>query len=374
MPELAVGLIGAGGIARAHLPAWLELGARVTVFTPDDSGGKLAAEYAQQGVRAASSLGELLDEAEAVDVCTPTHTHREVALTALRAGRHVACEKPLALTVEDVEEMIAEAERAGVLLFPAHVVRYFPEYAAMADAVAGGAVGEPAVLRFTRTGTYPVWSPWFADPSLSGGLLVDQMIHDFDFARLLAGEVARVHAHVRGHQEAPALAGCVAAGTAVLTHASGAVSHVHGVWGLPDTQFRTTFRIAGRRGVLHHDSAQTKAFRVISQGRATEGEGIPATNLTESPFLTELREFARAVRGGPAPRVSARDGLAAVRIALAAAESAHTGRAVDMAGGNDEATGVREPRKHQEAAQEAVPGIRAVQEGQQAHETGEVTR
>ncbi|HWM38849.1 MAG TPA: Gfo/Idh/MocA family oxidoreductase, partial [Streptomyces sp.] len=233
MPELAVGLIGAGGIARAHLPAWLELGARVTVFTHDDSGARLAAEYAGQGVhglqgvQVARTIDELLDSSEAVDVCTPTHTHREVVLTALRAGVHVACEKPLALTPGHVEEMIAEAARAGVLLFPAHVVRYFPEYAAMAKAVAGGAVGEPAVLRFTRTGTYPVWSPWFADPELSGGLLVDQMIHDFDFARLLAGEVVRVHAHVRGHQEAPAPAGCVAAATAVLTHASGAISHVH---------------------------------------------------------------------------------------------------------------------------------------------------
>jgi predicted dehydrogenase len=329
MPELAVGLIGAGGIARAHLPAWLELGARVTVFTHDDSGARLAAEYADGRVRVARTLEELLEGSEAVDVCTPTHTHREVALAALRAGRHVACEKPLALTPADVEEMIAEADRAGVLLFPGHVVRYFPEYAAMADAVARGAVGRPAVLRFTRTGTYPVWSPWFADPTLSGGILVDQMIHDFDFARLLAGDVVRVHAQVRGHQEAPAPAGCVAAATAVLTHASGAISHVHGVWGLPDAQFRTTFRIAGRDGVLQHDSAQTKAFRVISQGGRADGEGIPATNLTESPFLTELREFASAVAGGPAPRVTARDGLEAVRIAVAASESARTGVSVE---------------------------------------------
>lgn len=333
MSELAVGLVGAGGIARAHLPAWLDLGARVTVFATDDTAQRLAAEYADQGVRVADSLQELLDVSEAVDVCTPTHTHREVALAALRAGRHVACEKPLALTVADVEEMIAAAEEAGVLLFPAHVVRYFPEYAALARAVADGAVGEPAVLRFTRTGTYPVWSPWFADPALSGGILVDQMIHDFDFARLLAGEVVRVHARTRGHLRAPAPPGCVAAGTAVLTHASGAVSHVHGVWGLPDAQFRTTFRIAGRDGVLHHDSAQTKAFRVIAQGDRPAGEGIPATGLTESPFLTELREFATAVRGGPPPRVTARDGLAAVRIALAAAESARTGAAVELAGG-----------------------------------------
>src|SRR5262249_38287270 len=197
---------------------------------------------------------------------------------------------------------------AGVLLFPAHVVRYFPEYAALAEAVAAGAVGRPAVLRFTRTGTYPVWTPWFADPTLSGGLLVDQMIHDFAFASLRAAEVPSVPAQSRGHRQAPASEGCVAAATAVLTHASGAITHVHGVWGLPDTTFRTTFRIAGRDGVLEHDSSRTQAFRVVSQGARADGEGIPDTGLTESPFLTELREFATAGRGRPSPRAAAHGG------------------------------------------------------------------
>ncbi|PGH46724.1 dehydrogenase [Streptomyces sp. Ru87] len=330
MPDMDIGLIGAGGIARAHLPAWVELGARVTVFSTDDNAGKLAERYGAHGVVAARSLDELLARSTAVDICTPTHTHREIALTAIRAGKHVVCEKPLALSVEHAREMAEAAEAAGVVLFPAHVVRWFPEYAALAEAVRDGAVGEPAVLRFTRTGAYPVWAPWFADAALSGGILLDQMVHDFDFAQLLAGPVVRVHAQARGHLEAPAVEGCVAASTAVLTHASGAVSHVHGVWGLPDSAFRTTFRVAGRDGVLHHDSAQTKAFRVVAQGERARGEGIPATDLAESPFVAELRDFAAAVTGGGTPRVTARDGLEAVRIAVAAAESARTGRAVEL--------------------------------------------
>ncbi|OEU86471.1 dehydrogenase [Streptomyces oceani] len=344
MSGLHVGLIGAGGIARAHLPAWIELGARVTLFSTDGQAEKLAARHSARGVEAVRTLDELLERSRAVDVCTPTHTHRELVHTAVRAGKHVVCEKPLALSVEDTEEMVKAAERAGVLLFPAHVVRYFPEYAAMERAVRGGAVGPPAVLRFSRTGTYPVWSPWFADPELSGGILLDQMIHDFDFARWLAGEVVRVYAQSRGHQQAPVEAGAVAASTAVLTHASGALSHVHGVWGLPDSEFRTTFRIAGRDGVLHHDSAQTKAFRVVASGERAAGEGIPATNLTESPFVGELREFAAALDGGPTPRVTARDGLAAVRIAVAAAESARTGETVRI----EDATGSNGSRETQE--------------------------
>ncbi|MFE6149762.1 Gfo/Idh/MocA family protein [Streptomyces sp. NPDC057889] len=330
MTRLDVGLIGAGGIARAHLPAWIELGARVTILSTDGNAEKLAAKYAESGVTATHSLAGLLDRSSVVDICTPTFTHRQLALDAIAAGKHVICEKPLALTASEAAEMADAAEAAGVLLFPAHVVRYFPAYAAMAESVGKGAVGTPAVLRFTRSGAYPVWAPWFSDPALSGGILMDQMIHDLDFARMLAGEVVRVHARLRGRQEPGAKPGDVAVGTAVLTHASGAISHVLGVWGLPDLQFRTTFRVAGPDGILEHDSTSLPGFRILAQGTRPPGEGIPGSPMTESPYLTELREFAGAVDGGPAPRVTARDGVEAVRIAAAAAASARTGEPVEL--------------------------------------------
>ncbi|MFZ3572866.1 Gfo/Idh/MocA family protein [Streptomyces sp. BH097] len=330
MPHLDVGLIGAGGIARAHLPAWTALGARVTILSTDGNAEQLAAAYSEFDVTAVQSLAELLDRCAVVDVCTPTNTHRRLVLEAVAAGKHVVCEKPLSLDAGEAQEMADAARAAGVLLFPAHVVRYFPAYAALAGAVAAGDIGAPAVLRFTRSGCYPVWAPWFSDPALSGGILVDQMIHDLDFARLLAGDVVRVHAQVRGKQDAGAVAGDVATGTAVLTHASGAVSHVLGVWGQPDLPFRTTFRIAGPGGILEHDSTAHPGFRVLAQGTRPLGEGIPGSRMTESPYLTELREFAAAVQGGPPPRVTARDGVEAVRIACAAAESARAGTPVEL--------------------------------------------
>ncbi|MFJ4713675.1 Gfo/Idh/MocA family protein [Streptomyces sp. NPDC088785] len=332
MADLDVGLIGAGGIARTHLPAWTALGARVTILSTDGNARPLADRYRESGVTAVDSLPELLDRSTVVDLCTPTFTHQELALAAIAAGRHVVCEKPLALSVAGARAMADAAEAAGVLLLPAHVVRYFPAYTALASAVAAGRVGAPAVLRLTRSGRFPVWAPWFADPALSGGILVDQMIHDLDLARLLAGDVVRVHAQVRGRQAADPPEGAVTTGTAVLTHASGALSHVLGVWGPPDLPFRTTFRVAGPDGILEHDSATPTGFRVLAQGRRPVGEGIPGSPMTESPYLTELREFAAAVTGGPAPRVSARDGVEAVRIAVAAAESARTGDPVELGG------------------------------------------
>ncbi|MGV9881471.1 Gfo/Idh/MocA family protein [Streptomyces sp. NPDC003006] len=334
MPPLHIGMLGAGGIARAHLPGWLALGARVSVYTVDGSAEKLAAEYAEHrpsSVRAVDSLDDLLTEVTAVDVCTPTPTHKELALAAIAAGRHVVCEKPLALTARDAEQIAAAADAAGVRLHPAHVVRYFPAYAALREAVARGDLGELAVLRFTRGGARPQWAPWFGDPAQSGGVVMDLMVHDIDIARWLAGDVVRVHARTRGVEHATGTPAEVVTATAVLTHASGAVSHISGLWGLPDQPFRTTFRVAGAGGLLHHDSTAVPGFRITAQGVRAAGEGIPTSPMTESPFLAELREFAASWRpGGPAPRVSTRDGVEAVRIAEAAVESSSTGRVIEI--------------------------------------------
>jgi predicted dehydrogenase len=328
MAELDVALIGAGGIARTHLPAWTALGARVRVYAPDDRAPALAREF---GATAVGSREEALAGASVVDVCAPTDTHREIVLAAVAAGAHVLCEKPLALRAADAQEMADAAEAAGVRLYPGHVVRFFPAYERLRAVVADGGAGRPAVARFTRTGRYPTWSPWFSDPARSGGVLVDQMIHDYDIARWLFGDVVRVHAVQRGHLTAPAPEGAVATGTAVLTHASGVITQVVGVWAPPATPFRTTFHVAGTGGTVTHDSLAAPGLRVLGTGTGGVADGIPAGDFGESPYTTQIREFAAAftVRG-PEPRVSAADGVAAVRIAEAAAESARTGHAIEL--------------------------------------------
>src|SRR5699024_11805186 len=96
------------------------------------------------------------------------------------------------------------AERTGRTLFPAHVVRFFPQYAAAERAIATGAVGRLAVLRFERTGSLPDRA-WYADDELSGGIVLGQMIHDIDQALWLAGPVERVHAQPSTAGSAPAV-------------------------------------------------------------------------------------------------------------------------------------------------------------------------
>lgn len=314
---IRVGLVGAGGIAHEHLPAWLSLGATVSVYSAAGA-GELVARFGGTAVR---SLGELLAGCDVVDIVTPTPSHAELALAALAAGKPVVCEKPLARTAVLAEQVIDSFEAAGLPLYPGHVVRFFSEYAAMHAAVAAGAIGEVAVQRFTRTGSAPV-RRWFHDDAQSGGLVLDQCLHDLHVARWNAGEVSTAYA-------LESAAADVRSVQVVLRHVAGAISLVHGTWGRPGTTFRTTFDIAGTAGVLTHDSADHPAVRTDLGDVPVAGGGrrlLPAMP-SESPFRTELGEFAVALRGGPAPRVTARDGLAAIRIAEAAQRSLDSGRA-----------------------------------------------
>ncbi len=319
--RLTVGVVGAGGIARPHLEAWRHLGARLLVHSHEGA-EEVAARY---GAEVAHDLDGLLDACDLVDVCTPTNTHHDIVLRAAAAGRHVVCEKPLSHRREEAVAMIEACDAAGVQLHPGQVVRFFPEYSAARELVADGRIGTPAVLRLTRRGARPERS-WFADSTQSGGILVDQMIHDFDFARWLAGEVVQVFASVVGEEPGPTI------GMAVLTHTGGALTHVLGGWGHPHERFRTSFSIAGATGLLRHSSGATEGLVLSLPDAPGGGELLPGGSAASSPFVAELAEFAASCAGGPPPRVSARDSLAALDIALAAGRSATTGESVELAG------------------------------------------
>jgi myo-inositol 2-dehydrogenase/D-chiro-inositol 1-dehydrogenase len=287
--------------------------------------GELAAAYR---LTAVDTLAELFACSDVIDICTPTRTHRELALAAISAGKDVLCEKPLGRTTDDAKAIAAAARAGGVQVYPAHVVRFFPEYAAMRAAVAAGVIGAPAVLRFSRGGE-GASSDWFFDEAASGGIILDQMIHDLDQARWVAGEVATVFAV----QNPPTVGGRVPRNVVAhvtLTHLGGAISHIQGVWGPKGMDFRTSFEVAGGAGVLRYDSA---AGGSSVRNLATAGAGtsyLPPASAEESPYLSELREFAGAFAGGPSPRVCLDDGIIAVALAQAAQDSIATGDAVDF--------------------------------------------
>ncbi|MGW1163379.1 Gfo/Idh/MocA family protein [Streptomyces sp. NPDC002519] len=316
-----VSVIGAGLMGRIHLDAWIRTGARVRVHDTDDE--RAAALAAQFGVEVVDTIDAALDGAEAVDICCPTSCHRDIALAAIAAGIPVVCEKPLAATAAEAEEIVAAAEAAGVPVYPAHGTRFAPAYARLRELVAAG-TGAGAVGRFTSVGYHPrAYSETLT--ARSGGVLTDAMAHGVDLAHWVFGEVTRVHATYRGALATPAPAGTVAIGSAVLTHAGGAISQVVCGWAPEPTRHRSTFHVSGDRGSLRYDSTWPQPLRVTGGSVAD----VPRA-FGESPFVAQIREFAAAVNGGPEPRVTGRDAVAVAWITEAAAESAWTGRAIDL--------------------------------------------
>jgi len=318
-----VGLIGQGPVARMHAAAWRGLGVPFCVFAPSG-----AATFADEfGASEAASLGDLLDRCDIVDICTPTPTHRELVDEAARAGKHVICEKPLAHDYENARSIRDVAEAAGINLVPAHVVRYFEPYRIAHSVVREGGIGELAVLRFSRSGVAPQ-SAWYHDTSMSGGIILDQMIHDIDQALWIAGSAVRVFATITARNEPDHLSSA----HVVLTHDSGAISHCRGNWAAMGAPFRYSFHLAGTGGTLAFDSTKNVGFATTT-AFAPESEHadlIPTSSLTGDPFQAQLAEALGFLTRGTAARVSIDDGVEAVRVARAAVQSAELGRAIEL--------------------------------------------
>lgn len=329
MTQLRIGLIGAGGIAGVHIAGWQQLGAHVSIYSRSGA-AQLVQQYC---VTELATLGELLAASDMVSILTPTTTHHEYAMAAIAAGKDVICEKPLAESTQRAAEIANAARAAGVRLFPAHVVRFFPEYVAAKEQLDADSNQVPAVLRLSRASAAPAAGSWFFNESLGGGIVRDQMIHDLDQARWLAGEVERVHAV----QDPPSVDGILprpVTATVVLTHVNGALSQLQGEWGPDGRPFRTRISIEGPHGSVLYSwpegqAANAPAAEVPAAGNAP-GDYLPVQTPADSPYTLQNAEFAAARASGGPSRVSPLDGVMAVALAAAAYASIKSGAPVEF--------------------------------------------
>ncbi|MBI4875444.1 MAG: Gfo/Idh/MocA family oxidoreductase [Acidobacteria bacterium] len=214
---MKIGLIGLGFMGSTHLKALQKItGAELVAVSSDDPralGGDLSHIQGNLG-----GPGERLDfsnlrqysdayeaardpEAEAVDLCLPTHLHAGVALEALRSGKHVLVEKPMALTRAEADGMIEEADKAGRILMVAQVLRFYPAYVALREALRSGKLGAVRSALLRRRCAAPAWSVWMGDAARSGGGVFDLLIHDIDMCLHLFGAPEAVSAS--GHEDLP---------------------------------------------------------------------------------------------------------------------------------------------------------------------------
>ena len=324
-----IGIIGAGGIGRYHAERWQQLPVEIAGFY--DVRRESAEAAAQRfGGKAYDSVEALVANVDLADVCTITTAHKEGVLAAAAAGTAVICEKPLARTVADCEEMVAACEAAGVPLFVAQVVRFFPQFEKAKEIVDSGQLGDPGVIRTVRAGSMPAWGQrsWFHDFEESGGVIMDVGIHDIDFVRWCFGEVTRVFS--RGLSFAGENGRDHALTT--LRFANGAIGHIESSWAHPPGQFRTRFEIAGTEGLMEWDSQKDAPFRLAQlheDGTVDRNTASPWATEND-PYYAELAHFLDCLENGTSCRVTPHDGLMAVKVSLAAIESVRTGMPVTI--------------------------------------------
>ena len=291
------------------------------------------------GAEAYTDLAAMLERThpDVVDVCVPTPFHADYVCRAAEARpRGIVVEKPMGRTVAECERMIAACVEAGVPLFPAHVLRFFPEFATAKAQVDTGAVGQVATVRTRRGGPFPRgWDDWYGKIDWSGGVLYDLIIHDFDWLRWTFGPVERVFA--KSLAERAGSGAQVERDYALVTlrFRSGVVAHVEGTWADPGG-FKVTIEIAGDAGLLEYNFNQPASPAFIAALAAPDGERVgvptPENPAAVSPYEAELAHFLDSLERGVPAAISAHDGLEAVRIAAAAAESARTGQPVTLQG------------------------------------------
>jgi predicted dehydrogenase len=129
-----------------------------------------------------------------VDITLPTPIHPQAAVKALQAGKNVLIEKPLALSMPEVDSILAAAQDSSRFLMVGHVLRFWPEYLAIRRELQSGRLGAPQSAVALRLSSFPQWSGWFRDPQATGGAVLDLHIHDVDLLNWLFGKPERVFA------------------------------------------------------------------------------------------------------------------------------------------------------------------------------------
>lgn len=232
-----------------------------------------------------------------VDITTPTDRHPEMALAALRAGKHVLVEKAIALEPKDADAMVKAATKAGRLLMVAHVLPFFPEFAFAYVAVRDAAYGKLLGAHFTRVIAKPDWSADIGDAAKTGGPAVDLHIHDTHFIGLIAGVPARVFSTGLSQQD-----GSVDYLTTQYLYGEGgpAVSCSSGAVALQGRPFVHGFEIYMEKATLAYSSGGTPLTAFTPDGKSKQPKRKGGDDPVNA-FTDEIQAAVDGVMAGKAP-------------------------------------------------------------------------
>ncbi|CCQ95805.1 putative dehydrogenase [[Clostridium] ultunense Esp] len=325
-----IAVIGLGTMGKVHAAAYAQMeGVRLVAVVDirKDVVEEIAGAY---HVIPYINVDEVLEnkEIDVIDICLPTYLHKEVTVKGARKKKHIICEKPIARTLQEADEMIRICKEEGVELMIAQVLRFFPEYKKAHQAIQSGRIGKVGRIHTFRGGVFPTaWEDWYASIDKSGSLIVDMVIHDIDFLRWTFGEVERVYAKNLTGKEMNRLDHAFIS----IRFRNGAIAHVEGTWSYPEG-FKTELEVAGSEGILsfRSEDAVPIYLSLRSKKAGESGVAVPESPLRESPYYLELEHFIHCLKNGEKPLVTAYDAYKALEISLAALHSAQTGEIVTL--------------------------------------------
>jgi predicted dehydrogenase len=334
---MEIGICGCGFVGRIHTRACKAIsGVSIRgVYDTDDGKARELAKDAD--ARVYESFGALLrdERIEVVNVCLPTFLHREHVVQALQAGKHVLCEKPIALTTDDALAMLEAAQKARGHFMVGLTHRFYAENVLVQEAGASGRLGRVLCCSAYRLGVMPDWSAggWMGDPARSGGAATDFILHDIDLCNWIGGEPRLVMAQgIRSPRGAWDYLGIS------IDYESGVKGFVEGGWLFKGAwPFSQEHRILGEKGAAQWRSRMGKNIEGRMQadsvvGIYLEGEEpqFPSWQKRDA-FEREVEYFLECVRSNKAPEiVRPSDALRALQVSLAAKQSAETRRPVEI--------------------------------------------
>jgi len=282
-----------------------------------------------------SDLRQALDRAEIDAVCitTPTFTHAEIAIEAAKAGKHILCEKPMAISLDEADCMIQAAKEAGVKLQIGFMRRFDPPFVTAKERIESGEIGRPMVIRSLTRG--PGLPPrWACDPHTSNGMLAEVNSHDFDTIRWLAGgEFERIWAEVNTFkcfdlkEEFPDFYDNAIVSVRLK---NGTLGVVEG--GCPvDYGYDARAEVLGSEGVILIGELQDTAVTTCTKQAGVVTSTFRSwRNRFRDAYIAEARHFVECILQDRAPLVTGHDGRKAVEAVLAATESVRSGRPVSL--------------------------------------------
>lgn len=334
-----VGILGLGFMGKMHYNTYAKIpGVKVAAIADKDPaktsgdwssiGGNIGdgkgAKEDLSGINTYDSIKGLLkdDSLDVIDICLPTDLHAKATIQALKAGKHVFCEKPMARTTKECEKVVEAARKAKGYVMFGHCIRMWPEYDVAIDMIKKKKYGPVRAAFFRRVSPPPVWASenWLLTPRRSGAALLDLHIHDVDYALRAFGKPARVTAlSAKGASNGDDQV------FAIWNYKNGPIVEFEGAWAYPGPYpFNMEFTIRCAKATIQWNMGSGKPLTVYTE---TGKEITPKTKDTDG-YYEELKYFTDCIKKGKKPDIitapSSRDAVWMIEQELRSIKSGKT--------------------------------------------------